>query len=88
MGVFDVEEAGDAVVADGDKCTTCRLCIEDEVVGDAVDIAKDRGVFMFTVEGTGMIEPEDAVWRALEVLRGKGKVAGIAMAGGVPTVAI
>ena len=69
MGVFDVEDSGAAVVKNPDACTTCRLCIEDDLVGEHVLLAKRRSEYLFTVETTGALEPADVVFRALEILR-------------------
>jgi DNA-directed RNA polymerases I and III subunit RPAC1 len=69
MGVFDIEDAGNLVVADSNKCTACRLCIEK--FPDLVEIGKDMDQFQFTVESVGTLSPEEIVHQAIIILREK-----------------
>ena len=67
--VFDLEDAGNAFVADERACSTCRLCIEK--FPDAVDLGKIRDSFLFTVESTGCMPPAEIAAEAISILKTK-----------------
>jgi len=70
VGVFDVEDSA-AVVAQPEKCTTCRLCIEK--FGDAVQVGKVKNHFMYSVESTGAVPAPQLFLQAVALLKKKAK---------------
>lgn len=75
-GVFDIEDIKGSkekqlVVSDENKCTTCRACINHEVLGDSFELGKEQNRYHFTIESIGVIEPNRIFAKALEVLREK-----------------
>jgi DNA-directed RNA polymerase alpha subunit len=70
MGVFDIEELGRgakktkrAVVARPRDCTMCRECIRREGWDRRVALKRVANHFIFTVESTGILPPEEIVKR-------------------------
>lgn len=67
VGVFELED-GHAIPAHPRKCTLCRECIRHEGWEDRVQISRNKKHFIFSVESTGVLKPEEIVEQALEVL--------------------
>mmetsp|Transcript_25510 Transcript_25510/g.100782 ORF Transcript_25510/g.100782 Transcript_25510/m.100782 type:complete len:177 (+) Transcript_25510:972-1502(+) len=65
---FDIEESGKAVVSRPSTCTMCRECIRHGDWGEKVRLSRVRDHFIFSIESTGAIAPEDLFMRALQVL--------------------
>lgn len=68
MGVFDIEELGKkktkrAVVSRPRDCTMCRECIRREGWDRRVALKRVANHFIFTVESTGILPPEEIVKR-------------------------
>lgn len=76
MKVFDIEDLGGtptAKVARPRDCTMCRECIRTEGWSDRVQLKRVADHFIFTVESSGCIPPEDIVVEAINVLREKAR---------------
>lgn len=75
LGVFDIEDIGKnkkrAIVANQDKCTTCRECIRHDKFAQRIDLGKKKDVFEFHVESLGIYRPEQLVIEALSKLKQK-----------------
>jgi DNA-directed RNA polymerase alpha subunit len=72
MGVFDIEElpvsgsklkSKRAVVSRPRDCTMCRECIRKEGWDRRVALKRVANHFIFTVESTGILPPEEIVKR-------------------------
>jgi DNA-directed RNA polymerases I and III subunit RPAC1 len=66
MQVFDIEDLGGkgegrAVVSRPRDCTMCRECIRREGWDERVNLKRIAQHFIFTVEGTGCVEPQEIV---------------------------
>jgi DNA-directed RNA polymerase alpha subunit len=77
MGVFDIEElpvSGSklktkrAVVSRPRDCTMCRECIRKEGWDRRVALKRVANHFIFTVESTGILPPEEIVKRVSPAL--------------------
>jgi DNA-directed RNA polymerase I and III subunit RPAC1 len=71
MGVFDIEDYSKTLkVGDQRKCTMCRECVRarDQT---AVDLGRNRGHFIFTVESTGTLPAVDLFREAFNILTAK-----------------
>jgi len=76
MNVFDIEDIGGVATATAARprnCTMCRECIrkEDWSDGSRVRLHRKSDHFIFSVESTGAMEPEEIVRRAITVLKNK-----------------
>lgn len=74
MNVFDIEDMGGiptATVARPRDCTMCRECIRREGMTDKVHLKRVADHFIFSVESTGVMPPEEIVREAISVLRDK-----------------
>lgn len=83
LKVFDIEDmavvdsrgqattTATAVVARPRDCTMCRECIRREGWADRVHLRRVAHHFIFTVESSGCLPPEDIVLEAIRVLREK-----------------
>ncbi len=74
MKVFDIEDLGGvdtAVVARPRDCTMCRECIRTDDWSQKVQLRRKVDHFLFTVEGTGVLEPEVIVHDAISILKEK-----------------
>jgi DNA-directed RNA polymerases I and III subunit RPAC1 len=60
-----------AVAARSRDCTMCRECIRKEGWRDKVQLRRKADHFIFTVESTGAMSPDDIVREAIAVLREK-----------------
>lgn len=73
------ERSNRIVVADARKCVYCDECIEacklvdpkNTATASVIRIERDMRTFIFTVETSGALPPEDVVLSALEVLKNK-----------------
>lgn len=74
MGVFDIEDLGGssrkgdkskrrAIVARPRDCTMCRECIRKDGWDRRVSLKRVARHFIFTVESTGILPPEEIVRR-------------------------
>lgn len=76
-GVGEIEPGQALVVRRPDKCMFCRECekrceeITDRVDHDLLTVGRNSSKFLFTVETTGALAPEDVVLQALHVIRKK-----------------
>jgi len=75
MQVFDIEDIGKggprARVARPRDCTMCRECIRRDGWDKRVSLKRVAQHFIFTVESTGCLPPQDLVKMAIGVLRNK-----------------
>lgn len=73
--VYKFNEMRNAVeIEDADKCILCIECVrfaQSENLERAVKIGERDEKFVFTVESTGVMPPEDIVMRALSILKEK-----------------
>jgi DNA-directed RNA polymerase alpha subunit len=73
--VYKFNEMRNAVeIEDADKCILCIECVrfaQAEGLERAVKVGERDEKFVFTVESTGVLTPEDIVSRALNILREK-----------------
>jgi len=79
--VFKYVEDRGVTVVDNRKCVYCRECLywsedrtdvnEVEDLEDLVSIEQSTDTFIFTVETTGVLPPEEIVKQSLDILRGK-----------------
>ena len=68
MQVFDIEDVcgvPTAVVSRPRDCSMCRECIRHEGWDDRVELLRVADHFIFTVESTGCLRPEDIVRQVL-----------------------
>jgi DNA-directed RNA polymerase alpha subunit len=77
-GVFKFNEMRNAVeIEDADKCILCIECVrfaQAENLERAVEVGERDEKFIFTVESTGVLAPEDIVSRALTIFKDKLRV--------------
>mmetsp|Transcript_4323 Transcript_4323/g.13060 ORF Transcript_4323/g.13060 Transcript_4323/m.13060 type:complete len:378 (-) Transcript_4323:2265-3398(-) len=66
--VFDIEDGGRAVVSRPQQCTMCRECIREAGWERRVKLSRVRDHFVFSIESTGALRPEDLFVQALQVL--------------------
>ncbi|KXB06884.1 hypothetical protein AKJ51_02585 [candidate division MSBL1 archaeon SCGC-AAA382A20] len=64
-------ENGKLEAIDVKECTLCEACTE--ACPDAIEVKGDSTKFIFRIESTGSLTPEEAVNKALEVMRKKCK---------------
>jgi len=69
--VFDIEDSGDLVAARPRDCTMCRECIRQPGWGSIVTLERDTSHYIMSIEGVGMIEPEQIFVRACAKLKSK-----------------
>ena len=73
--VYKFNEMRNAVeIEDADKCILCIECVrfaQANGLDRAVKIAEKEEKFIFTVESTGVLAPEDIICRALTILSHK-----------------
>ena len=73
--VYRFNEMRNAVeIEDADKCILCIECVrfaQAEGLERAVKVGEREEKFIFTVESTGVLAPEDIVSRALTILKEK-----------------
>jgi DNA-directed RNA polymerase subunit D len=61
---------GRPYVKDPEACTECNACI-DVCSEDAITISADQKKFVFTVESSGTVPPEQIILRAIDSLKDK-----------------
>lgn len=74
MGVFDIEDIkgnSTAKTARPRDCTMCRECTRHDGWSNKVNLRRIADHYIFTVESTGSIAPEQIVHHAIEVLKEK-----------------
>jgi DNA-directed RNA polymerase II subunit RPB3 len=73
--VFKYEESRKVVdIENADNCSLCQECVkftQDCNVDKAVKITENDYKFIFIVESTGALEPDDIVVRAMQILQQK-----------------
>ena len=76
--VYKFNEVRSAVeIEDADKCVLCIECVRfanAQGLERAVKVGEKEEKFIFTVESTGVMAPEDIVLRGLSILREKFRV--------------
>ena len=81
--MYKFNELRNAVeIEDADKCVLCIECVrfaQANGLERAVKIAEREDKFIFTVESTGVLAPEDIVMRAFGILNYKLKTLAEAM---------
>ncbi|XP_064990850.1 uncharacterized protein LOC135628214 isoform X4 [Musa acuminata AAA Group] len=74
VNVFDIEDLGNggkkAVVANPRACTLCRECIRG-VNEELVELRRVKDHFIFTIESTGALSPEELFIEAVKILEDK-----------------
>jgi len=65
-------DEGKVKVADVLKCTLCGDCVE-ACPKDAINVGKVDGSFIFYLESTGAMPPEDVMIKSADVLSDKAK---------------
>lgn len=63
------EEDGKLVVTNLEKCTMCGACVD--ACPGAISVDGDRTKFIFRIESTGSLKADEAVYKALDVLKNK-----------------
>ncbi len=63
------EEDGELIVTDVEKCTMCEACAEE--CPEAIEIDGDPSKYIFRIETTGSIPPEEMVIQAINILKEK-----------------
>jgi len=76
MDVFDIEDVGGVATATAARprnCTMCRECIRQDgwQDGSRVQLLRKADHFIFSVESTGSMPPEEIVKQAIAVLKNK-----------------
>ena len=74
MKVFEIEEIGDdvcATVARPRDCSMCRECLREPGWDEKVKLGRVRDHFIFSVESTGVLPPEELFTEAVKVLMQK-----------------
>ncbi|CAI5710847.1 unnamed protein product [Peronospora destructor] len=78
MGLFDIEDicgVPTAVVKDERSCTMCRNCVRDPTWNEKIRLGRQSDHFIFSIESVGMINPEELLPDALNVLAEKCSIA-------------
>jgi DNA-directed RNA polymerase I and III subunit RPAC1 len=73
--VFDIEDVGNgtkrAKVARPRACTLCRECIRENNWEKSVSLRRVKDHFIFTIESTGALPPQDLFTEAIKILEEK-----------------
>ncbi|GMG26795.1 unnamed protein product [Ambrosiozyma monospora] len=70
-GVIDIKENGEAFVKDARKDTVSREVLRHEKFNGKVKLGRQRDHFIFNVESTGAMPPEEIFFKSVRVLRNK-----------------
>jgi len=70
MKVFDIED-GAALVRNAESCTMCRECIRDPDWDRHLKLKRVKNHFIFSIETTGALRPEDIFTEAISVFLSK-----------------
>ncbi|MHA1604883.1 MAG: DNA-directed RNA polymerase subunit D [Candidatus Freyarchaeota archaeon] len=70
-GVLDLKNKS-IMIKDVFNCSLCKSC-EEECEFDAIHVDFDDSSFIFTIESTGALPPEEIVKKAVEIFEGKVK---------------
>ena len=71
-GVIDIDEStGEAVVKDARRDTVSREVLRHEEFADSVKLGRVRDHFIFNVESTGAMTPEEIFFKSVRVLKNK-----------------
>ncbi len=76
MNVFDIEDLADGVgprivTARPRDCTMCRECIREPEMESKIKLRRVRDHYIFTVETSGALKPEDMVREAIIAFKAK-----------------
>eukprot|EP01090_Pellita_catalonica_P022813 TRINITY_DN8_c0_g1_i1.p1 TRINITY_DN8_c0_g1~~TRINITY_DN8_c0_g1_i1.p1 ORF type:complete len:339 (+),score=37.32 TRINITY_DN8_c0_g1_i1:1017-2033(+) len=71
MNVFDIEDMGKATVARPRNCSMCRECIRESRFERRINLLRVKNHFIFSVESTGILPPDEIVNQAIQILRTK-----------------
>lgn len=74
VGVFDIEDLKKdkiLVVKNEKNCVVCRACVNHEVLGSRIEVAKEQNSYLFTVESIGVLKPERIFAESLDILAKK-----------------
>lgn len=58
-------------IEDSENCSLCQECVkytQDHGIERAVKISENDHKFIFTVESTGALDPDEIVFRAMKIL--------------------
>ena len=70
-GVIDINEKGEAYVKDARKDTVSREVLRHEQFNGKVKLGRQRDHFIFNVESTGAMPPEEIFFKSVRILRNK-----------------
>lgn len=70
-GVIDINGEGEAVVADARKDTVSREVLRHEEFEGKVQLGRVRDHFIFNVESTGAMTPEEIFFKSVRILKNK-----------------
>lgn len=70
-GVIDINKNGEAVVKDSRKDTVSREVLRHEEFNGKVKLGRKRDHFIFNVESTGAMSPEEIFFKSVRVLKNK-----------------
>ncbi|ODV78072.1 RNA polymerase III (C) subunit [Suhomyces tanzawaensis NRRL Y-17324] len=70
-GVIDIDSQGKAVVKDARKDTVSREVLRHEEFNGKVKLGRKRDHFIFNVESTGAMSPEEIFFKSVRVLKNK-----------------
>ena len=74
MDVFDIEDVGGVATARAARprnCSMCRECIRQPGWDEKVKLLRERDHFIFSIESTGVLPPEELFRQACKVLMQK-----------------
>lgn len=70
-GVIGINENGEAYVKDSRKDTVSRECLRHEEFDGKVKLGRKRDHFIFNVESTGAMSPEEIFFKSVRILKTK-----------------
>ncbi|GMM48107.1 DNA-directed RNA polymerase core subunit [Pichia kluyveri] len=70
-GVIDINEKGEAYVKDSRKDTVSREVLRHEKFNGKVKLGRRRDHFIFNVESTGAMPPEEIFFKSVRILKNK-----------------
>ncbi len=70
-GVIEIDESGKAYVADPRKDTVSREVLRHENLANKVKLGRRRDHFIFNVESTGAMTPQEIFFKSVRILKNK-----------------
>lgn len=70
-GVIDINDKGEAYVKDSRKDTVSREVLRHDEFADSVKLGRIRDHFIFNVESTGAMTPEEIFFKSVRILKNK-----------------